>query len=197
MAQFDPNAYGPIVASLLNDVSPAPLDAGQPHEKFRVTLFALTLEKLFAHTGQPVSDLRMAQACLAGLWLRHNFLDDSHSLSQEIETPTGSFWHAILHRREGDFGNSRYWFRRMGPHPIFPALNETAAAAGWPATPRWNPITLVDRVEHAVRSDMNTPAAHLSRTVQQIEWELLFDYSWKQALAEKLIQADCIGIDCR
>jgi hypothetical protein len=182
MPQFDPNTYGPLVASLLSDVSLAPLDAGVPNEKFRVVLFALTPEKLFAHTGQPVRDRRMANACLAGLWLRHNYLDESHSLSQEIETPTGSFWHAILHRREGDFGNSRYWFRRVGEHPIFPALNEAAATAGWPATPRWNPITLVDRVEQAFRGDMNTPSGQLCRAVQQIEWELLFDYSWKQAL---------------
>jgi hypothetical protein len=183
MSASNLEAYGPLVASLLSDAPLAPIDTGQPYEKFRVTLFALTPERLFAHTGQPVRDRRMASACLAGLWLRHNFLDESHSLSQEIETPTGSFWHGILHRREGDFGNSRYWFRRAGQHTIFPALNDAAAAAGWPATPRWNPITLVDRVEQAIRLPAENPTAQLCRTVQQIEWEVLFDYSWKQALA--------------
>ena len=176
-------AYGPAVASLLKDLPPAPLDAGVPNEKVRLPLFALAPERLFAHTGQPVRDQRMAKACLAGLWLRHNFLDESHSLSQEIETPTGSFWHAILHRREGDFGNSRYWFRRVGEHPIFPTLNEAAATAGWPATPHWNPITLVDRVEQTARLGKDDPTVQLCQMVQQIEWELLFDYSWKQAIA--------------
>jgi len=183
MSSFDPSRYGPIVASLLDYAHPAPLDAGQPNEKFRLALFTLTPEKLFALTGQPIRDLRMSNACLAGLWLRHNFLDESHALSQEIETPTGSFWHAILHRREGDFGNARYWFRRLGPHPIFPVLNEAAAATGWPASPRWNPVALVDAVEQAARNQNAQPSPQILIAVQQIEWELLFDFSWKQALA--------------
>jgi len=182
MSSFDSSQYGPIVASLLNDGSLAPLDAGQPNEKFHAALAALSPEKLFADTGQSIRDLRMANATLAGLWLRHNFLDESHTLSQEIETPTGSFWHAILHRREGDYGNSRYWFRRVGSHPIFPALNEAAMTAGWPVGPRWNPVALVDAVEQANLRKNPQPSMEVLVAVQQIEWELLFDYSWKQML---------------
>jgi hypothetical protein len=54
---------------------------------------------------------------LAGLWLLEGDLDASHELSQKWETPTGSYWHAIMHRREGDFGNSKYWYRRIKKHP--------------------------------------------------------------------------------
>ena len=46
----------------------------------------------------------MAACCLCGLWLLHDFLDESHSLSQEITTDTGSYWHGIMHRREPDYG---------------------------------------------------------------------------------------------
>ena len=59
--------------------------------------------------------LDMAQACLAGLWLYHDFLDESHSISQEIATSTGSFWHGIMHRREPDPSNAKYWFRTRRP----------------------------------------------------------------------------------
>src|SRR5688500_14191487 len=38
-----------------------------------------------------------AVALLAGLWLWHDFLDESHTISQGLHTPTGSFWHAIMH----------------------------------------------------------------------------------------------------
>jgi hypothetical protein len=38
-----------------------------------------------------------AAALLAGLWLWHDWLDESHKLSQANSTPTGSFLHANMH----------------------------------------------------------------------------------------------------
>lgn len=62
--------------------------------------------------------------CISGLWLLAGELDRSHSISQDIGSVEGSFWHGIMHRREGDFGNSKYWFRRVGSHPVFDQLAE-------------------------------------------------------------------------
>ncbi len=183
MALIDPSIYGSAIAPLLNGFLPAPLDAGAPNEKLRPALAALTPENLFTPAGKAVRDLRMARCCLAGLWLRHNFFDESHALSQEIETPTGSFWHAILHRREPDYGNARYWFRRTGQHPIFTELNDAAIAAGWPRQPHWDAYLFVDKVEAALSKGPENSAARLCRTAQQLEWELLFDFCWQQALA--------------
>lgn len=42
----------------------------------------------------------------------------SHTVSQGIEGTTGSYWHGIMHRREGDFSNSHYWFNKVGGHPV-------------------------------------------------------------------------------
>jgi hypothetical protein len=65
-------------------------------------------------------------ALRAGLFLINGFFDESHSQSQSIEgqgpNHTGDYWHAILHRREPDYGNSKYWFRHVGRHPIFVQL---------------------------------------------------------------------------
>ncbi len=35
-------------------------------------------------------------AMLAGLWLWHDWLDESHRISQNLHGATGSFWHAML-----------------------------------------------------------------------------------------------------
>src|SRR5262245_30305459 len=53
-----------------------------------------------------------ARCVLAGLWLLHDELDRAHGIVQEVGSESGSFWHAIMHRREGDFSNSRYWYAR-------------------------------------------------------------------------------------
>lgn len=128
-------AYGPVAGSLLEKAGRMPLDAGTPDAAAGERLRALTSADLL--DGHAVADADAARACLSALWLRFGFLDESHRLSQGIETADGSFWHAIMHRREGDYANAKYWFRRVGDHPVFAALEEKAAAIDhcwWAAT---------------------------------------------------------------
>lgn len=65
-------------------------------------------------------------AFLAGLYLVEDFLEHSHRLSQKVQGKgkhrAGDYWHAIMHRREPDDSNSKYWFRRVGDHPVFAQL---------------------------------------------------------------------------
>lgn len=137
-------------------------------------------------------DRAFASACLAGLWLYHDFLDESHAISQDLDTAEGSYWHAILHRREPDYGNSKYWFRRFSGHPIFSALcNEAAALAEQAGVPAgceyltrqkaWDPFAFVDLCESAARDKGSQQ--RLCRLIQRREWDLLFHYCHDRAFS--------------
>jgi hypothetical protein len=52
---------------------------------------------------------RAVELALAGDW------EAAHGIVQQDEADATSCWiHAVLHRIEGDTGNSRYWYRRAG-----------------------------------------------------------------------------------
>lgn len=55
---------------------------------------------------------------IAGLWLYVDEIDAAHKVAQGLANQTGSYWHAIVHRREGDFSNSLYWYSATGAHPV-------------------------------------------------------------------------------
>ena len=118
---------------------------------------------------------RAAEAALAGLYLYFSCLDECHSRAQDIASAEGSYWHAIMHRQEPDAGNSGYWFRRVGAHPIFPALREAAAACGFAAPAKWDPFRFIDACEEARRRP-GSDAERIALEVQRAEWQLLFDY---------------------
>ncbi|QQE10077.1 hypothetical protein JD969_11175 [Planctomycetota bacterium] len=106
-----------------------------------------------------------------GIWLYVDELDRSHTISQSIETATGSFWHAIMHRREGEFWNSNYWYRRTNQHPAMKQIdmpdNEITT---------YKPQLFVDLVEQNYRHD-NKDATLIA--IQRAEWIALFEWCTK------------------
>jgi hypothetical protein len=178
MATFEPQAYSPAVAEILRDPRLSPLGPGAPNRAGRARLETLTPEA--ALVPNAVRDGSMARAFLAGLWLYHDFLDESHHISQEIATPTGSYWHGIMHRREPDPSNAAYWFRRVGVHPIFEPLAMQAQNLGLRSrSPGWDPFEFINLCEK--HRGTSTPGEMMLRRVQQREWELLFDWCFRQA----------------
>jgi len=143
----------------------------------------------------PPQSTEYAQAVLAGLWLWHDGLEECHQLvqgspSQPDVAVTFNFWHAIMHRREGDFSNSKYWYHKAADHPILPAIGQHVGDLinHLPADKSllrllrggWNPDAWVDLVEE-VDSATNDPRRDLVINIQQIEWRMLFEHCVRQA----------------
>ena len=127
-------------------------------------LSALSGAELF---DDPVRDQTMAACCESGLWLLHNFLHESHEISQSIHTAEGSWWHAIMHRTEGDFSNTKYWYRRVGEHAAFDDVH-----------PGFNPFTFVDQCQ---REYGKGQLPDETQAIAVAEWRALFDFCYRNA----------------
>jgi hypothetical protein len=189
MSQFDIQAYGPEFGKVLDTNRRRPLDAGQPGAPARAALEKLTVDEAFAHARVVHRD--MASCCVSAAWLLHDYLDESHTISQGIDTPEGSLWHAIMHRREGDFSNAKYWFRRVGKHPVLDLVGQRAAEMGAVrgeerivkkliTSGAWDPMAFVDLCQAAAGGHGNE--RELCLDIQQAEWELLFDHCYRAAV---------------
>jgi hypothetical protein len=137
----------------------------------------------------------MALCVKSGLLLWNDALEPSHVLSQQVKTETGSYWHGIMHRREPDFGNSKYWFRRVGSHPAFEAVATHATSLlqrrgdGYSQTwlseiqiNGWDPFGFVDRCEQAAGKREAPEIVELLEQVQVAEIEALL--GWTAAKVE-------------
>ena len=127
------------------------------------------------------ADLPPVVASALLLW--NDDLDGSHTLSQALPDAFGSWLHGTMHRREGDFPNSKYWFRRVGTHAGFTQMARRAAAAvaaagGQPApelgvlAERWDPYAFVDLCANAAAGRGADYVAVLE-SLQAAELELL------------------------
>jgi hypothetical protein len=177
---FDSKVYGSRVAQILaldqDGNRLIPLVSGQCSPKGATAFLA----------QQKASDLflqaRAPEAAMAGLWAYFSCFDQAHQTAQDIPSPEGSLWHAILHRQEPDSGNAAYWFRQAGTHPIFEDLAKAAARisdqhkdANFRTSGKWDPFYFVDFCERA-RRVAGSEAEPAALEIQRAEWQLLFDH---------------------
>ena len=85
-----------------------------------------------------------------------------------------------------DSGNSAYWFRRVGSHPVFEALAREALKivdrirqAEFRIS-KWDPYAFIAFCERA-RNQPGSAQESAALDIQRVEWQLLFDHSARQA----------------
>jgi hypothetical protein len=157
----------------------------------RDILESLTIDNVLANRP---ADRTMAHLVVCGLWLLHDALDDAHLICQRYEeghgAPDAAFWHAHLHRREGDFSNGKYWYRRAGNHPALAALAQYALPVvnSAPADKQLFKITargfdtssFVDLCEAVDRND-SSPLRDAAVALQKLEWQVLMAHTIRAA----------------
>ena len=115
---------------------------------------------------------RDPEAALSGLFLYFSCLKEAHELLHRFTTADGEYWHGIMHRMESDAYNAGYWFRRVGRHPVYPALHHEAGLLGYAQGREWDPFAFIEFCEASAA----TKDDDLAKRVQHAEWQLLFDY---------------------
>ena len=154
-----------IATPELPDLGPGPRAHVQPQAALnRLIDSFLDKSKFLSANGELIRSLVL-------LW--HDHLEAAHLIAQNIENADGSFVHGIMHRREPDYGNAKYWFRRVGKHPCFPAIAEKVAVLPGSNQERrlaeklvhsgeWDSFAFIDACEQAsefARVRSATPAA--------------------------------------
>ncbi|MAG92916.1 MAG: hypothetical protein CMJ48_04115 [Planctomycetaceae bacterium] len=139
-----------------------------------------------------------AVALKAGLLQVHDFLEESHVCCQSVQHEgihnAPDYWHAIMHRREPDYGNSKYWWHHTGEHPLFPELAAGARtilvncdsedASAWSerltADGRWDPFGFVDLCA-LVNGSNDMALVEAAEQIQHLELSLLLGATYADA----------------
>ena len=71
-----------------------------------------------------------------------------------------------MHRLEGDFSNSKYWYRRVGQWDLYQDITDRAGSM-------FEPLVFVDRVKKQ--------GNEATYEIALAEWQSLFEYCFRNA----------------
>lgn len=173
--------------AMIQTVEPPDLGPGPRAGVLSVAELNGKLRTWFAPMGLTSSTERSLRATAL---LYHDHHDEAHDLVQDGVESDVSLIHAILHRREPDFWNSKYWFRRVLDHPIYRTLaNRVAALAGDDVCRElahrltvagiFDPFLFVDEIERVSLGRTRSEEALFLKRVQQAEFEVLAEHLLK------------------
>lgn len=127
--------------------------------------------------GQPEAFLLVRGALFYAL----DALHDAHVLFQKGSGDLDAYWHGMVHRREGDFENARYWFRRAGELPFFGSLHHAASNTSELVARQmnWDPYLFTGQCEQARYGEPEL--VREMAALQRIEFDTVFEYTWRQS----------------
>ena len=121
------------------------------------------------------------RACLIRCLLLYanDALSEAHRLVQDVSGDLAAYLHGMIHRREEDFENARYWFSRAGELPFFGELQKQSAQISEDMAKQlnWDPylfVTLCERSKYGSRTSVKTLVA-----LQKAEFSTLLDYLYR------------------
>jgi len=158
------------------DLGPGPREGTRSPE-----LLEVELTRYFKNHEVPLKSRDLVKA-LVLLW--HDHLEAAHTIAQSVDNADGAFVHGIMHRREPDYSNAAYWFRRVGRHPAFLEIARQAArllkSAGNQTLARdllpdgqWDPFAFIAACERVADKAAGDAERQLIRELQRLESETL------------------------
>ena len=192
----------------LRERTEIPLFADAPwDEALGDAIRSMAPEELFP--GKEIVDPQAGVAALIGLRLWNDEFAAAHNLAQGLDDATGSYWHALCHRREGhrdrgleaNLDNTRHWFRRVGRHPVYDEvyraarniLGEAGYGFRWATEAQalleqrgeWDPMVMVDWVDQVERGVLSPATRGLLEEIQWREIDALTDWCAQQAVGKE------------
>jgi hypothetical protein len=134
--------------------------------------------------GKEITDPKVFALVRGALLNAVDALDAAHRIFQDDSSDLGSYWHGVMHRREGDFDNARYWFRRAGRLPISDKMHAAAAqvSPNMAKQTSWDAYLLTGMCEQAKFGD--TDAIPECVKLQRVEFDLLLAYCWRKSIGQ-------------
>lgn len=194
---FHTSPISPTVQTILARLQVMPLGPGEEFADLFPLLDGLTVDGICPPEER--TDDELAQCCLSGLWLGCNYLERAHVVTQGLHSSSARYWHALMHRREPDYGNSAYWFRKAAEHTqssvLFPSLLSSLLTACKKEFPdcslskleQWSPQAFNDLCEQSVGDDVGDgDEEEICMQIQLLEWCILFTACYDGARAEAI-----------
>ncbi|HON06641.1 MAG TPA: hypothetical protein PLW02_00920 [Verrucomicrobiota bacterium] len=167
------------------DVSAPGLDSKARADRLDSETIDTELHKLWKARVLPEWSERQTK-CLLLLW--HDYIELSHHIADTERTTDFIYIHAIIHRRERDIYNSRFWFRHLDMCHI--VISNIAKEVGAYLTEKgetqlldrfvkddgWVPLEFLEEVNKASKMDLSDPFVKLLQNIQTIEFACWFRF---------------------